>query len=124
MASIEDCAIERKWFMGHFSRDVHKNMVHQLQEDLVKQTRVEILWPKFRFNLFPKENVVWNIQKFILDDFNSWDENLELILLKEKLGLVQFFSMSCKDENILHPLVSYRRGILLGRIAKKRLYNA
>ena len=108
MASIEDCAIERKWFMGHLSRDVRENMVHQLQEDLVKQTRVEIIW----FNLFPKGSVVWNVQKVILDDFSSWDENLELILLKEKLGLVQFFSMSCKDENILLPLVSYRRGIL------------
>ena len=83
---------------------------------------MEIIWPEFRFNLIPKGNVVWNVQKIILDDFSSWDENLELILLKEKLGLVQFFSMSCKDENILHPLVSYRRGILLGLIAKKQLY--
>ena len=67
---------------------------------------------------------MWNIQKILLDDFDSWDGNLELILLKEKMGLVQFFRLSCKDENILHPLVSYRRGIILGHISKKRLYNA
>ena len=104
MASTKDHALERKWFMDHFSRDLLEKMVHQLQEDLVKQKKVDIIWPKLKFNMFPNGNIVWNIQKILLDDFDSWDRNLELILLKEKMGLVQFFRLSCKDENILHPL--------------------
>lgn len=124
MASTKDRALERKWFMDHFSQDLREKMVQQLQEDLVKQKKVDIIWPELKFNLFPNGNIVWNIQKILLDDFDSWDGNLELILLKEKMGLVQFFRLSCKDENILHPLVSYRRGIVLGHITKKRLCNA
>lgn len=121
--SNEDHLSERKWFIDHFSRGLREDIVYQLQQDFIEQQKVRVPWPEQQFRLFPNGNIVWNIQKILLDDVDNWDGNLELVLVKEKLGLVQFFSLSCNNKNIPHHLVSHRKIIVSGLIAKQRLCN-
>ena len=121
--SNEDHVSECKWFIDHLSRGLREDIFYQLQQDFIEQQKVRVPWPERQFCLFPNGNIVWNIQKIILDDEDNWDGNLELVLVKEKLGLVQFFNLSCNNKNILHHLVSHRKKIVLELIAKQRLCN-
>ena len=121
--SIEDYVSERKWFINNLSLGLREDLVHQLQQEFIEQQRVCVPWPELQFSLFPNGNVVWNVQKILLDDVHNWDTNLELVLVKEKLGLVRYFSFSCNNNNISSDLLSHRKNIVSRLIPKHRLYN-
>lgn len=121
--SVQARELERKWFIKNLSLDLRKNKVHQLQQHLIDQQKVCEPWPELQFFLFPNGNKLWNIQKILLDDVENWDGNLELVLLKEKFGLVQFFKFVCSNNNISQDLLSHRKIIVASLIPRHRLCN-
>ena len=120
--SNEDRVEERKWFINHLSYGLRKEFFFHVQKDFVERQKVREQWPEMQFHLFPNGNIVWNIQKIVLDDPNDWDGNLELVLVKEKLGLVQFFSLTrCNNKNVSEELLTHRKHVVSQLISKKRL---
>ena len=120
---VQDRKLERKWLIKKLSLDLRKDKVHQLQQDLIEQQKVCEPWSELQFFLFPNGNIIWNIQIIVLDDVENWDGNLELVLLKEKLGLVQFFKFEGSNDNIPQDLLSHRKNIVSSLIPRHRLYN-
>ena len=99
-----------------------KSFFFTCRKILLNAQKVREQWPEMQFHLFPNGNIVWNIQKIVLDDPNDWDGNLELVLVKEKLGLVQFFSLTrCNSKNVLEELLTHRKHVVSQLISKKRL---
>lgn len=114
---------ERTFLMRHYSRELRETIASQLGQHLINRSEIRVLWLETKYNLFLEGKRVWNIQKIFIDDLDDWDGNLKLVLVKEKLGLVQYHKVStyhgCGNMDL--DLMCHRMSMLVRLIPKERL---
>ena len=86
---------EWTWIMQNCVREVCEDLALQYAKYLIERSQITVPWLESRYNLFPKGKHVWNIQKIVFDKGDDWDGNIKLLLVKEKLGLVKFYKVTC-----------------------------